>query len=491
MQTNKLRELKEFNILFCLIFSIVIFFLYNNISFLNDLLGHLSVHSSVTKPSCEDDGIYFCRPLFVKFLYYFLYNFLRTDLIIFLQVYLLVSTTFLIRAQLTNLNLNNWIINFLCLVLIINPKILKYSFSTMEESFYLPSLFLIISYLIRFILKMNIKNLIYLNLTFALLALIRPAGIVFYFLVILINIFYLIKINSETYKKKILFTLIFFLILISPITISKSLYSYVALGKINSNYFGIQAIGSLISKQKNNYDYGNNDNLSNLINERIIKLNNIREIKKLNLIQNLHFECVIYPAMNHLIFDDPQILQFFKNNYLENLDEKLFRLYIKNFFDNPSDFIYKIHQCFFGNFLMVGILSEKEFDDVKKISINPIFNDNDKLIIASLEKNAKNYGNLIKPIRVISISIFIITIISIITSIKSLVSNRNDKFAILSIIFFCMYYLVINLHVNLILVQTRWFFTYFPLLIFSNLKIIELINLFIIKNKYLNFYLKK
>lgn len=467
------------------------FFLYNNVSFLNDLLGQLSVHSSVAKPSCGIDGVYFCRPLFVKFLYYNLYNFFNADLIIFLQVYILVSTTFLIRSQLINLNLNTWIINFLCLLLIINPKILKYSFSTMEKSFYLPFLLVIISFLIRFVVKTSRKNLICLNLFFALLVLFRSSGIVFYFLIILINIFYLIKIDSETYKKKIFLTLIFFLILISPFIINKSLYSYFVLEKTNNHFFAMNAISSLITKQKNTNNYSDNDDLSHFINERIVKLNNIREIKKLNLIQNLHFECVLYPAMNILIYNDPQILHFFKNNYLKNLDGKLFRLHIKNFFDNPSDFIFKIHQCFLGNFLMVGILSEKEFDEVKKISTNPIFNDNDRLIITSLERNVKNYGNIIKPIRAISIIIFIITIISIVISIKSLISNRNDKFAILSILFFCMYYLSINLHVNLNLIQTRWFFIYLPLLIFSNLKIIELLNLFLIKNKYLNFYLKK
>ena len=60
----------------------------------------------------------------------------------------------------------------------INPKILKYSFSIQEESFYIPALLLGISSLIGFILKINIKNLIYLNLTFALIVLIREAGIV-------------------------------------------------------------------------------------------------------------------------------------------------------------------------------------------------------------------------------------------------------------------------------------------------------------------------
>ena len=44
-----------------------------------------------------------------------------------------------------------------------------------------------------------------------------------------------------------------------------------------------------------------------------------------------------------------------------------------------------------------------------------------------------------------------------------------------------MYYLVI-IFINLISVQARWFFTYFPILIFSNLKVLELVNLFFKKN---------
>ena len=72
--------------------------------------------------------------------------------------------------------------------------------------------------------------------------------------------------------------------------------------------------------------------------------------------------------------------------------------------------------------------------------------------------------------------------------------NLNEKLFILYLKFFFkdlgMYYLIINPHVNLISVQTRFFFTYYPLLIFSNLKIIELIDLSLIKRKYLTFYLK-
>ena len=118
---------------------------------------------------------------------------------------------------------------------------------------------------------------------------------------------------------------------------------------------------------------------------------------------------------------------------------------------------------------------------MEKILINPIFDDDDRRIIKRFHEISKNYYNIIEPLRIINISILVITLISIIISIKSLVQNKKDKFAILSIIFFCMYYLAINLHVNLTSVQVRFFFTYYPLLIFSNLKIIELVNSFFIK----------
>ena len=486
MQSNKLRKLQIYNLISCLIISTIIFFIYNNIPFLNDLLGHLSVNTSFSKPSCEGEGFIFCRPPFIKFLYYFLYNFIGIDFLIFLQVFFFVLTTFLIRFELIKLKLNKWIINFIYLMILINPKILKYSFSTVEESFYIPVLLLIISLSIKFILKKNLKNLIYLNLSFSLLVLIKPAGIIFYFLAILINIFYLIKIDNKTYQKKLIFFFMIFLILISPMRIIKNWNKYVNTKNINNNYFSIQALGSLISKQKMTLKYNKEDNLSQFIDNRFIKLNNIREIKKLDTIQNLHLECVIYPAMNNPIYKDPDVLDFFKKNYSKNLDKKLFVLYLKNLIKNPNHFLLKFNQCFLGNFLMVSILSEREFKDIKQISMNSIFNNNDKSIISSLERNVKDYSNVIGQVRAISVSIFLITIISIIISIHSLITNKNDKFAILSILFFCMYYLVINLHVNLILVQTRWFFTYSPLLVFSNLKILELLNLFFAKFNYSN-----
>ena len=119
--------------------------------------------------------------------------------------------------------------------------------------------------------------------------------------------------------------------------------------------------------------------------------------------------------------------------------------------------------------------------DMEKILKDPIFDLDDKRIIERFHKISANYFAITQPLKIINITILVITFISIIISIKSLAQNKNDKFAILSILFFFMYYLLINLHVNLTSVQVRFFFTYYPLLIFSNLKIIELVNSFFIK----------
>ena len=163
----------------------------------------------VSKPvSCND--YFFCRAPTIPYLYYYLLNTFNIDFVIFLQIFILVSTTFLIRIKLINLNLSPWIASFLFIIIAINPKILKYSFGTQEESFYVPALLFAISSLIEFILKKNTKNLINLNLSFALIVLIREAGIAFYFLLVLINIYYLIKIDNRSYKKKISLSIIAF-----------------------------------------------------------------------------------------------------------------------------------------------------------------------------------------------------------------------------------------------------------------------------------------
>jgi len=475
-----IRKLNKYDILFCLIYSLALYILFNYVSYLNNLLGIADVYNNFSKPSC-DPNAYFCRPPFIQFLYYYLSRFIGIDLILFLQIFLLIFSTLLIRIQLINIKLNTWIINLLCLSLIINPKILKYSLSTMEEAFYLPCLLIVISLLIRFISKTNIKNLVYLNSFLALLLLIRPGAVVFYFLIIIINIIYLLKIENKTYKIKTLLSLVFFIILLSPFLINKVLDNNLVSKKNTNNYFAMAAMSSLISKQKKELNY---DPTSQFVNSRIQKMNNIRQIEKLDLIPNLYFECMIFPAMNHVIYNDPQILNFFKNNDSRNLNKEMLNLYVKNFFKRPGDFLLIFQKCFFANSLMINILTKKEINNVEKIMIHPIFDDNDKSIIKSFLKNSKKYSFTVKPVRITTISLLVVTFISLIISIKSLASNKNDKIAILSIMFFLMYCLIIVLHANLIYVQTRWFFTYYPLLMFSNLKLIELVSLFFKKFKF-------
>ena len=130
-----------------LINSVVLYIAFNNIPSLSNLLGVADVYSNFSKLSC-DPNAYFCRPPFIQFLYFYLSKFIDIDLIIFIQIFLIIFATLLIRVNLINLKINIWIVNILCLSLIINPKILKYSLSTMEEAFYLPCLLIIISLLL-------------------------------------------------------------------------------------------------------------------------------------------------------------------------------------------------------------------------------------------------------------------------------------------------------------------------------------------------------
>lgn len=487
MEINKLKEFNKFDLIFCILLSTFIFFSFNNFYFFKNLLGEINLSDGMgftkngiaTKPvSCND--YFFCRAPTIPYLYYYLLNTITIDFVIFLQIFLLIFVTFFIRIKLINLNLSSWVASFIFFIIVFNPKILKYSLGTQEESFYVPALLFGISSLIGFILKKNIINLIYLNISFALVVLIREAGIIFYFLIVLINAYFLIKIDHSILKKKISLIIIYSLILISPQVINKSLTNHLNHDQIKNHYFSMHALTSFISKQEN-YEIDNDTDLSKLINNRIIKLNQIREIENLNRNKKLNFECIIFPAMNNLSYLHPKILNFYERNHKKDLNKELFILYIKNFFKNPDIFLLKFHECFYANFLLVELLNEKEMSDMEIILENPIFDTDDKRIVERFHKISKNYYNIIEPLRVINLSILVITLISIIISIQSLLKNKKDKFAILSILFFCMYYLVINLHVNLISVQARWFFTYYPLLVFSNLKIIELINIFFVK----------
>ncbi len=480
MEIKNFKQLNIYNLLFCLITSGIIFILFKNTTSFNNLLGELNLSEEGYNSKPETCYIYFCRAAIIPYLYYLLLDSLSINIIIYLQIFLLVLFAFLIRNNLINFNLNSWIANFLFLILVLNPKFLKYSFSTQEESFYVPALLLGISTIFLFFLKKNTKNLIYLNLAFALVVLIREAGIIFYIPLILINIHYLIQIDNRDYKKKLYLSVVIISILFSPKIINNSLTNYLNPEKINNHYFSMHALTSLISKQENNLK-NIDDNLTRLINDRITKLNNIRKLDNLDRIKRLNFECIIFPAMNNLSYLHPKIINFYKNNYKKNLNKELFSIYMENFFKNPGIFLIKFHECFFGNFLMVELLTKEEMSEMKKILNNSIFDKDDKRIIERFHKISKNYFSVIEPIRFLNYFILFITILSIIISIFSLFKNKNDKFAILSILFFTMYYLVIHLHVNLISVQVRWFFTYYPLLIFSNLKIIELINSFIFK----------
>ena len=420
MLINKTRSLSSYDIGLSIIISLLIYLLFSNFSILNDLLGSTSVNNSFKKPYCDETN-YFCRPAFVKFIYYYLGKLINIDVIIYFQIYLYVFSITLIRIQCVNLKLNEWIINILVIILLFNPKNLKYVFSTEEESFYLPILLIIISLIIKLIVEKKYKNLIYFNIAFAILLLVRPAAIIFYIIALPINIVYLINIKKDIFKNFYFISLFCLMILIVPFFVNNSLNKHYISKSVNNNYFSMHALSSLIAKQKNTHF---EDEISQLINIQITKLNEVRKIGNFNLTSKLHFECVIFPAMNNPIYKEKLILNFFQINKKLNLNKKLFNLYVKNFLKNPATFLWSFQQCFFANSMLADILTQKETDDINKILLNSIFNDNDKRIILDFQDDTKNYKNVITKIRFFNLCLLSISIISFILSIKSIISKK-------------------------------------------------------------------
>ena len=97
MKNNSLKKFNIYNTIFCLIFSIIVFFLFNNISFFNNLLGEVNIGggTGASKPLVCND-YFFCRAPTIPYLYYYLLNTFNIDFVIFLQIFILISTTFLI-----------------------------------------------------------------------------------------------------------------------------------------------------------------------------------------------------------------------------------------------------------------------------------------------------------------------------------------------------------------------------------------------------------
>ena len=153
MEIKNFKQLNTYNLLFCLIISGIIFILFKNVSSFNNLLGELNLAEEGYNPKPETCYVYFCRSAIIPYLYYLLLDTFSINIIIFLQIFLLILFAFIIRNNLINFNLNSWVANFLFLILILNPKFLKYSFSTQEESFYVPSLLIGISTIFLFFLK--------------------------------------------------------------------------------------------------------------------------------------------------------------------------------------------------------------------------------------------------------------------------------------------------------------------------------------------------
>ena len=113
MSKNNFKQFNLYDLLYSLVISSIIYFIFNNISFLNNLLGEINLAEDGINPKPQTCYVYFCRAAIIPFLYYLLLDFFNINFIIFLQISLFVSIVFLIRNKLINLNLNNWVANFI------------------------------------------------------------------------------------------------------------------------------------------------------------------------------------------------------------------------------------------------------------------------------------------------------------------------------------------------------------------------------------------
>ena len=465
------------NLLF-LILTILLFYLYQDISFLKKLLGKISIENSVDlKSICSE---YFCRNFLYQYIKYIFFKFLSFKILIFFQIYLLIFSSFYLKKSLDKININsffNWVI---FVFLIINPKLLKYSFSIMEESIYIPTLILFCSFLINYLKHKNYSDLIFLVFFSTILLSLKSIAIFFYIFVICLIFLNLSKLKKIRPTIK-LFNLI--IILIIPFFLNSISHFFFKKSNTQNHYLKIHVVSSLPVILKNKKLIVENE-LENLIVDRSKKIQEIRKIVSNDQKNLIYFECVIFPAINNLIYDDPEIIKFFNTNKYNDINYELISVYFKSFLSNPIHFIKRYHKCFYANFIMAEFLTEEEYNNISKIVETENLEPHDKFIIKSFIKNSKNYFNIINYFRVIGIIILVTTLFSLTNSIYDFIIKKNKNYtSLLSIIFFLLFYLIINIHVNLVHVQSRWLFTYLPLLILSNLKILEYFSI-LMKKKF-------
>ena len=137
MEIENFKKLNLNNLLICLLFSLVIFYLFKNFPFFSNFLGQINLLEEGINPRPETCYNFFCRAAIIPYLYYLLLNFLKLDILIFFQVFLLIFSSFLIRINLINLKINSLVANILFLIIVFNPKILKYSFG-IRRIFFIP-----------------------------------------------------------------------------------------------------------------------------------------------------------------------------------------------------------------------------------------------------------------------------------------------------------------------------------------------------------------
>ena len=124
-------------ILSSLFLSIIIFFIYGDHSKLHFLIGEIDeIKKGEILNNC---GEVFCRGLIYNIFVYFFFNIFEIkETVIFIQIFFLVFSTIHLYNQLRKIQIHKLLNFFIIILILLNPKLIRYSFNHGEESLIIP-----------------------------------------------------------------------------------------------------------------------------------------------------------------------------------------------------------------------------------------------------------------------------------------------------------------------------------------------------------------
>ena len=462
-------------ILSSILISILIFFIYGDNSKLHFLLGEIDEIKKIK--ILNDCTEIFCRGVIYNVFVYVFFNILNIkETVILAQIFLLVFATNHLCNQLSKNKINKLINFFIIIFILINPKLLKYSFNHGEEGLIIPMLILYCSYILKFIVKKKKITYIKLNIITVFITLIKLGT-----LPLILFTFVLTYFLKYSFKKKFFISLLSISIILLFLILNS--YYLIKLDKTykKNYYLYIHVLSAAISHS--NLILQEKGKINELIDKKIIRKKIIKDEISKDYNNQLFFQCIIFPALNNYIYTDVDISEIFKNDINSYSISEIPRNYIKRFFKEPLNFFVHYSECLYANFLFIEFQNEDIFIKNLPLLTNQNLTRHEREIIKSFLINSPSKFKIISFVRLVGIFILISFLVSFFISFKGFMLDKKktdlDK---CNIIYFFIYLFLIFIHVNLVHVQTRWFFSYFP---------IVMISISILANKIINSYLRR